>query len=211
MLPDSIPTTHAARIRDLHAEAHRLADAAIDRAVEAGRLLAEVKSALPHGEFGSWVATHCGFSDRTARRYLRLHAHRETLPSGLGVKAALEHLKTDTVSELKHPGWLPLAGLAVTCSDGRGRTWHAWAIDFIAHDGERQNIYAHAMVMTDTSGSDGLVEYTGRAIRFDYLADTLRDFGLRDPGSAKWTIVDAAVPEAMRMQLVAMDRAEVAQ
>jgi len=89
---------HGERIRQLHLEAHNLADQAIERALEAGRLLVEVKRNLAHGEFGIWVEKHCGFTDRTARRYMRLHLHRDSLPADGGIKSALAHIKTDTVS-----------------------------------------------------------------------------------------------------------------
>lgn len=97
-------TGHAARIRELHAEAQALAEGAIERALEAGELLAEVKETLPHGDFGAWVEENCGFTVRTAQRYMRLHEHRGLLPDGTGVKAALAAIKSDTVSHLDAGG-----------------------------------------------------------------------------------------------------------
>jgi hypothetical protein len=90
----------AAEIRRHHDAVHAAARTAIEHALAAGRLLAEVKETLPHGAFEDWLAANCTFSSRTARRYMQLHAHRDALPAGAGVKVALAHLKTDTVSEL---------------------------------------------------------------------------------------------------------------
>lgn len=36
-----------------------------------GAALAEVKAAMPHGEFGAWVSAEFSYSDRTAQRYIR--------------------------------------------------------------------------------------------------------------------------------------------
>jgi len=94
----AVTSQRGERIRQLHLEAHSLADQAIERALEAGRFLVEVKRDLAHGEFGPWVEKHCGFTDRTARRYMRLHLHRDSLPANTGINSALEHIKTDTVS-----------------------------------------------------------------------------------------------------------------
>jgi Protein of unknown function (DUF3102) len=39
--------------------------------IETGRDLIAVKQQLGHGRFAAWVEAECGFSDRTARRYMR--------------------------------------------------------------------------------------------------------------------------------------------
>ena len=48
---------------------------AMDDALRCGRLLAQAKEQLGHGEFGKWIRTHesaLGFNYRTARRYMQL-------------------------------------------------------------------------------------------------------------------------------------------
>lgn len=104
---DSLPAL-AERIRDLHREAYSLARAAIDRAVEAGGLLADAKSKLPHGRFTPWVEENCGVGIGEAQRYMRLYAHRKELPPGaVGVKAALEAIsepKSVTRDAFPRPG-----------------------------------------------------------------------------------------------------------
>jgi len=198
-----------AEIRAHHESANCAAKVAIEHALEAGRLLADVKAALPHGEFGAWVETHCGFTDRTARRYMRLHEHRESLPAGAGVKAALEHIKSDTVSDLPiavaRPEWLPPTGKAVVCDDGRGRQWFAWALDYLAYNGERQNIFACALAIPTAGHENDIWEYTKRGIRFDHLEETLRKFGLANPSRSQWTEIDAAYPSEIHANLRKMD------
>jgi len=179
----TIIVMHAARIRELHTEAHALAESAIERALEAGKLLAEVKATLPHGAFGVWVEESCGFTARTAQRYLRLHEHRDCLPAGAGVKAALAALKCDTVSHLTEaqpPEWLPDLD-AVVCHDGKGRQWFAWRMDAT---------YARAVCLTDYPDGTATLDGTKRGIRNDYLEWTLQHLGLVSPAKAQWETVD---------------------
>lgn len=92
----------AIRIRKLHADAQAHAQTAVELAVEVGRLLTEAKARMDHGEFQPWLVSECGMNPRTARRYMRAFAHRDALPAGLGLRAALEHVapKTATVTVL---------------------------------------------------------------------------------------------------------------
>lgn len=106
------------RVRELHTEARALAGKAIERALEAGELLCTAKARLAHGEFGPWVEMHCGFSDRTARRYMRLHDNRDLLPYGVGIKAALESIKTDTVAAFNIDAVSPFDWIRYDLADG---------------------------------------------------------------------------------------------
>lgn len=63
----------AAAINAAHAEARAHAARAVERAIEAGDLLLEVKDSLPHGEWLPWLEIHCpDISRRTAQGYMRL-------------------------------------------------------------------------------------------------------------------------------------------
>ena len=63
----------AERINDAHREARYHASRAVERALEAGDLLLEVKSTLGHGEWLPWLAQHCpDVSRRSAQGYMRL-------------------------------------------------------------------------------------------------------------------------------------------
>ena len=68
----------AGRIRAAHQAASTAAQTALGHALEAGRLLAEAREAVPHGGWGDYVAS-CGIADRTASLYMRLHRHRDRL------------------------------------------------------------------------------------------------------------------------------------
>jgi Zn-finger nucleic acid-binding protein len=69
----------AAAINRLHDEVIGSVNTALARAIEAGGLLIDTKAELPHGEFTPWLRANCSFSVVTARRYMRLHEHREEL------------------------------------------------------------------------------------------------------------------------------------
>lgn len=74
-------------ITRLHSEIVDSLQSNLEKAIRVGELLAEQKSAMPHGTFAVWVTDNLPFSTRTARRYMRLHRERG-------------RLKTDTVSDL---------------------------------------------------------------------------------------------------------------
>ena len=59
-------------INRLHGEARHLARTAVEKALEAGHLLQEVKQSLPHGRFKAWVETNTEVSYRTASKYMKV-------------------------------------------------------------------------------------------------------------------------------------------
>ena len=176
----------AARIRTLHAGAQTHALAAVAHAIEAGGLLAEAKATLAHGEFQNWVTAECGLNPRTAQRYMRAHAHRDALPHGLGLRAALEHVadKSDTVSHLQCPAWLPDREAVVTDqAPGTEKTcWFCW------RDTEHPD-FAHALRVTILE-DDAHTECTKRPILAHYIGDTLKMLGLPEPDRANWQPID---------------------
>jgi len=73
------PTMSAVTAADLateicaeHEAARRSAGNALAHAMRAGELLLRAKAQLEHGAFGPWLEANVGFSDRTARGYMRL-------------------------------------------------------------------------------------------------------------------------------------------
>jgi hypothetical protein len=62
----------AADIVAAHRDVERGALAVAERALAAGRMLAEAKASLPHGEWATWLADNVGIPARTARRYMQL-------------------------------------------------------------------------------------------------------------------------------------------
>jgi hypothetical protein len=68
-------------IRHEHEAASAAAGAALQHALEAGRLLAEAKAAIPHGSWEAYLRDGCSIAPRTASLYQRLHRHRDRLPN----------------------------------------------------------------------------------------------------------------------------------
>ena len=69
----------ADKINDAHSCCESAARSALGCAMEAGRLLCEAKAIVPHGQWATWLASHCKVSDRTARMYMQLYRRRAEL------------------------------------------------------------------------------------------------------------------------------------
>ena len=89
----------AERINEQHRACGLALNSALDHALEVGRLLDEVKTALPHKEYGPWVEANFAGSVRTARAYRRLWVNREEIEAKrqssatLSIAGALNALK----------------------------------------------------------------------------------------------------------------------
>lgn len=59
---------------------HMLKQETVCNLARIGGLLEEVKAALPHGQFGPWLATHWGGSEDSARRYRLLYKALPKIP-----------------------------------------------------------------------------------------------------------------------------------
>lgn len=66
----------AAEITRLHDLAHHHADAAVEHAVQAGRLLLQTRAEVGHGNWLSWLKENVKFTSRTAQRYMNAAAPR---------------------------------------------------------------------------------------------------------------------------------------
>jgi hypothetical protein len=197
-LPDL--KSQAAEIQQHHAAITAAACTAMEHALAAGALLADVKEELPHGAFEPWVASNCNFTTRTARRYLQLHAHRNALPAGAGVKAALAHLKTDTVSDFAGmgffaPKWLPSIGKAVIHGDIAESFWIVWLEEkgFARAIGLNLSPLAHPATGISTK----------RPIRAELISEQLKAMELPDPDEADWR----PIPLKLAHELDALVRA----
>lgn len=86
--------TLAAEIRAAHDDVTRGALTMAERALAAGKALAEAKAALPHGAWQDWLKVNTGLSTRTARRYMQLFACglKTATVAGLGVRGASESI-----------------------------------------------------------------------------------------------------------------------
>lgn len=61
----------AKSINEAHRCARESAENAVEWAVKCGQLLSAKKEELKHGEFTAWIESHCDFSVRSARDYMR--------------------------------------------------------------------------------------------------------------------------------------------
>jgi hypothetical protein len=80
----SMPTTHfdygqlddvtGQFVRNATKAIQQLGKQTVESIVAIGRHLTEVRERLPHGQWGPWLRSEFGWSDRTARRFMDSHA-----------------------------------------------------------------------------------------------------------------------------------------
>lgn len=85
----ALALTAGPRLTEIHRTLQGIGREALGLAVEAGDILRRVKASLPHGGWLPWLAENVPFTDRTARRYIRVS---EATEAG--------KIKSDTVSNL---------------------------------------------------------------------------------------------------------------
>jgi hypothetical protein len=99
----------AARIRTEHNGAQAAVKRGIEHVIAAGELLIEAKAQLKHGQWLPWLEEHCGLSDRTASRYMRVARNKDKLGenghvSDLSLRGAVDaltaHIPPDVSEEL---------------------------------------------------------------------------------------------------------------
>jgi hypothetical protein len=96
---NDLQTTYGVRLQQLHSEIVGAAIKAINKAIEAGGLLCEIKAGLPHGEFTAWVETNTGFSIRTAQRYMKIYENRDKITKNDSVSLLTDAHRFLTFSE----------------------------------------------------------------------------------------------------------------
>ena len=194
----------AGRIRAAHHAASTAAQTALGHALEAGRLLAEAREAVPHGGWGDYVAS-CGIADRTASLYMRLHRHRDRLEdrqrvADLSVRQAARLLaepKAEKVIEpdvtgepaLQAPAWYR-PGHRHAGTHPSGACFMVWP-----HPAGEPWVHAFVLIPHDPASPDsgGLLEGPKRGIRADrllWLFDHKRGGGLPDMRDPSWVIGD---------------------
>lgn len=190
------------RIRDAHEAASAAARSALGHALEAGRLLAEAKDAVPHGGWADYVAG-CGMPTRTAALYMRLHRHRDRLDdrqrvADLSVRQAARLLaepKGEAVIDADPAGEAPLQVPAWYRPGHRHAGRHPSHACFMVWPHPAGEPWVHAIVMIPhdpTSPDSGaLLEGPKRGIRVDrlsWLFDYKRGGGLPDMRDPSWEI-----------------------
>jgi nucleotide-binding universal stress UspA family protein len=72
-------TDLAARIRAEHDAVGEALRNSVQHAIAAGELLIEAKNQIEHGQWLPWLRDHCGVSERSAQRYIRLARNKVQL------------------------------------------------------------------------------------------------------------------------------------
>ena len=194
----------AGRIRAAHQAASTAAQTALGHALEAGRLLAEAREAVPHGGWGDYVAS-CGIADRTASLYMRLHRHRDRLEdrqrvADLSVRQAARLLaepkaKAEAAAVIEGsiigeaPAWYR-PGHRHAGTHPSGACFMVWP-----HPAGEPWVHAFVLIPHDPASPDsgGLLEGPKRGIRADrllWLFDHKRGGGLPDMRDPSWVIGD---------------------
>lgn len=99
-------TDLAERINAEHAACMASARDAVARAIEVGRLLAEAKDQVRHGEWAAWVAENCSFGIRQAQKYMRAHDNRVALEDQMRTPGSHLTSLNDAIALVSEP-WEP--------------------------------------------------------------------------------------------------------
>jgi hypothetical protein len=81
------------RINAAHERCRAALSAGVHHAAEAGRLLAEAREKVPHGEWLNWLRANVTFRIRTAQAYMRVHRDLAALPYAEAQRVALPLLR----------------------------------------------------------------------------------------------------------------------
>lgn len=163
---------------------HKLAcvrsEEAVNHAVEAGKLLLEVKDDVPHGQWLAWLTANVSVTPRQAQRYMQV-AQGRPLPSRATPPKATQvsHLEVDAPRLFS--GEPPAAGFLP--ADDR-----CYAV--VMPD---QSVYAvepsrkhPGFFFVSKLGANDEVEATRRPVGAAWVETALQFFGLEDPPSAPW-------------------------
>jgi hypothetical protein len=153
----------ASEINAAHQHAIKHADKAIAFARQAGELLMQVKSALPHGAFLPWVEKNCTVSPRQAQRYMS---------AAQGKPMPIRSIKSDTVSHFaeKSDVGIPLGSVGdVEWRDSQGNHLHFEAHPMLFPDGKTIGLRCVYMLAGPGEHSGAYVEYDRRGINAEHM------------------------------------------
>jgi hypothetical protein len=171
----------AAAIRREHEAAGAAASAALEHALECGRLLADARAAISHGGWERFVRDECGIAPRTARLYLRLDANRDRLPNrqrvaGLTVREAARLLAEPKEERATFPAVAepPLCGeIPSWYQPGHrhfGRHPSGWIFHVWPHPHGEPFVHAVTLEpLTDNVDGDVIAAGPKRGVRIDFL------------------------------------------
>jgi hypothetical protein len=189
----NIRVTIANEINSHAEQATVKANEAMHHAIEAGKLLLEVKASLAHGQFGGWLETNVKVSARQAQRYIAAAEGKSVPIRSLSSKYdTVSHLTEDSkqaVTDWPVPTWTPTPGHWMSAATGEA-AW--WVVPSLEHSGYFHVSKFHqdpeAKPDPDQPDWDGqsLFDGTKRPVRADVVEAVLQQFGLKEPVNAEW-------------------------
>jgi hypothetical protein len=163
-------------INRLHRELAAASQTLLGKFIRIGELLTKEKNDLNHGEWAPWLAKNVEFSERTAQRYMKVYANRQTLD---------ELSKSDTMSLLGLTEALQILGerrdpveVHVPASE---------TIELLPEEGGEEN-FPHPAIETDAREADAIEPPTPRWEQIKVTA--------AKPKKAVTAKADPAEPEA---------------
>ncbi len=178
-----------------HAEqATAKANEAMHHAIEAGKLLLEVKASLAHGQFGAWLETNVKVSARQAQRYMAVAEGKPVPVRALSSKYdTVSHLTDEgaqAVTDWPVPTWTPTPGHWMTTVTEDGSAWAV--VPSLEHPGffHISKFYQDPAAKPDPTQPDwdgeSLFAGTKRPVRADVVEPMLQHFGMKEPVKAEW-------------------------
>lgn len=120
-----IAQSKAKQVNDLHLEIMAIGKTMIDKAIEIGGILSEIKGELKHGEWMPWVKDNLPFGIGQAQRYMKAYRYRDQLnaSSETHLTAAMKALaeprgKREHLSSTEAMRFIPVAGHGLFASVG---------------------------------------------------------------------------------------------
>ena len=196
----NIRVTIANEINSHAEQATAKANEAMNHAIEAGKLLLEVKASLAHGQFGEWLETNVKVSARQAQRYMAAAECKPVPIRSLSskydtvshlTKIPLESIRTDALTDWPVPTWTPTPGHWMFTVTEDGAAW--WVVPSLEHPGffHISKLHQDPEAKPDPNQPDwdGASLYAGtkRPARADVVEAMLQHFGMKEPVNAEWS------------------------
>lgn len=158
---DNRLTVLAADIRATHSAARAASETAAANAIDTGNSLIEAKGLVKHGQWRTWLQTHCELSERSAQRYMQLARSglKSATVADLGIRGA-----AISVSRIRPVARLYRQGPKVLLLDAPIPNLHPLS---------KGNFIKFVLFDLDT----GEQIYTRRGVREDWLPSVLQLHG----------------------------------
>jgi hypothetical protein len=130
-LPATQPSTQMVygtvteQINQHHALAEQAGGVAIHHAIQAGELLAEMKSRLKHGQWTAYLEANFEGSVRTAQGYMRLATNRGQIAQASSIEGALKALAAPRANT-QEPADLPTRDQPAEMTPTQRMVFRAW-------------------------------------------------------------------------------------